>query len=95
MAELIYTTAGYVIAAPEKKLVTDDFGGESPRWTVNLGAEAGGKWGTLVEVADPKLAEVLAQSVGKRVTVKGLVNSLPGGKRGAWTKLTVSSVVPA
>lgn len=95
MANLLFQTTGVVQAAPEQKMISDEYGTESPRWTVNLLATASDSWGDLLEVADPKLADVLRQNVGKRVTVTVRPLALKGGKRGAWLKLACSAVVPA
>lgn len=94
MANLLFETTGVVQGVPEQKSISDEYGMETPRWTVNLLATPGDQWGDLLEVADPKLAEVLRANVGKKVRVTVRPLALKGGKRGAWLKLACSSVVP-
>jgi len=93
LADLRGTFEGYVLKAPEVRTIPGDYGDET-RWNTNLGLTAGADWGTLCEVADKALADVLSANVGKKVRIEAIPNALPGGKRGAWLKLACSKVVP-
>lgn len=95
MAELMFETVGFVQGVPEVQNVTGEFGEELKRWQAKVTPGAGETWGTLVEVADPKAAEVLRAQVGKRVHVKGRILALPKRAGGAWFKVMASSVEPA